>query len=96
MGSIGTIGSLEDSIETIKPASEFIQDFSTLLKSKIENTNALMQEAGNLTKRFAMGENIGIHEITIASERASVALQLTMELRNRALDTYRELLRLQV
>ena len=97
IGSIGNIGSLEDTIEgTSKPKGGFMQDFSELLKTKMGQTNSLLQEADNLTQRFAMGENIGVHEITTTMERASVALQLTMELRNRALDTYRELLRLQV
>ena len=95
IGSIGSIGDLESSEGTGK-AKGFGLNFSDLLKGKLNQTNALLQEADSLTMRFASGENIGVHEITTMMEQASVSLQLTMELRNRALDTYRELLRLQV
>jgi flagellar hook-basal body complex protein FliE len=42
------------------------------------------------------GQNVPLHQVMIASEEASVSFQLMLEVRNKLLDGYQELMRMQV
>jgi flagellar hook-basal body complex protein FliE len=47
-------------------------------------------------KGFAIGEVTDIHEVTIAVEEAQIAFNLLLEIRNKLLETYQEVMRMQV
>lgn len=42
------------------------------------------------------GDNINIHSVVLAAEKAEIALRLTMQIRNKVLDAYNEIMRLQI
>jgi flagellar hook-basal body complex protein FliE len=55
------------------------------------------QASTRATERFASGDSdIGIHEVIIASEKASIAVRYVTTLKNKALDAYRDLMNTQV
>jgi flagellar hook-basal body complex protein FliE len=47
-------------------------------------------------ERLAKGEDIDIHQVMIAMEQASTALQLTLQVRNKMVDAYTEIMRTQI
>lgn len=51
--------------------------------------------SADLTQRFAAGENVELHKVMAASEEAGLALDLVIELRNKAVEAYRTLINMQ-
>lgn len=49
-----------------------------------------------MTERLIKGEPVELHDVMIASQKARTAFQLLLELRNKGLDLYREVNRMQV
>ena len=88
--SIGTISSLSDN----KVQSGDV--FSGILKNNIQDTNNLLNKAAQYQYDFTVLRTRELHEVMIASEEASMALKLTMQVRNKIIEAYQELLRIQV
>lgn len=76
--------------------SESRESFSTFLRSSLEKVNALEKESEAYTLKLATGELENIHEAMIAAQKADIALQLTMQIRNKVLDAYNEIMRMQI
>lgn len=70
--------------------------FAGTLKSLINDTNNLQIESSQLTESMIKGEPVDIHDVMIAAQKSKTAFQLLMELRNKGLDLYREVLRMQI
>jgi flagellar hook-basal body complex protein FliE len=70
--------------------------FGETLKQFVGDVNTAQQNAGTAVSRFVAGEQVDLHEVMIAAEKARTSFDLLMELRNKALDVYRELMRMQV
>lgn len=72
-------------------------DFGDALIDAIEGASATEKAASLASARFAAGDpSIGIHEVVIASEKASIAVRYATTLKNKLLDAYRELMNTQV
>ena len=71
-------------------------DFKNVLSSFIDQVQSSNKEAEKLTTDFIMGGDTEIHEVMIAAEKAKTDVMLLSEIKNKALDTYQELLRMQV
>jgi flagellar hook-basal body complex protein FliE len=69
--------------------------FSAALTDSLAKVNDLQTEKGNMIKSFASGENQNVHELMISMQKAGLAMNLTTAVRNKVLDAYRELSRLQ-
>ena len=68
-------------------------DFADALSSAIGNAGDSERAATEAADRFAAGDpSIGIHEVMIASEKASVSLRFATTVKNQALAAYRELM----
>lgn len=72
------------------------QDFDSLLGDFIHEVNDLQQHAGAAVQRLASGETTEIHDVMIAVEKAGVSFELMMEIRNKMLEAYQELMRTQM
>lgn len=70
--------------------------FADMLKTAINNVNDLQINSDNLTNELAAGKTDNIHEVMIAGEKADLALQFTMQIRNKVLDAYTEIMRMQI
>jgi flagellar hook-basal body complex protein FliE len=70
--------------------------FSQTLKQAVQDVNALQGEAGKAIERMVSGEATDMHEVMIAVEKAKTSFELLMEIRNKAIDAYREIMRMQV
>ncbi|MFQ5639700.1 MAG: flagellar hook-basal body complex protein FliE [bacterium] len=70
--------------------------FSETLKDMLYQVNELQNISGNETKNFITGQQGNIHEVMAAVEEAQLSFQLMLEIRNKLLESYQELMRLQV
>lgn len=73
--------------------------FDSILNSAINNidtTNGLLSDAENAEISFAMGEMENTHDLVIALQKASTALQYTVAVRDKFLDAYKEIMQMQI
>ncbi len=70
--------------------------FPQVLKEIVNNTNDLSHKAAEIAEKFAIGEITDIHDVMIAAEEAGVALELVMEIRNKLIEAYQELMRMPI
>lgn len=73
--------------------------FETMLneaKQLLDETNKADAIAGKKTEEFILGKNEDIHGLQIAQEKASIMMQFTTQVRNNAIEAYREIMRLPV
>jgi flagellar hook-basal body complex protein FliE len=70
--------------------------FTDSLKELIDDTNSLQKDSAELTEKMIKGEPVDLHDVMIASEKAKTSFQLLLEMRNKFLDLYREVSRVQV
>ena len=73
-----------------------VKSFGQYLVDALKETNSLQQKSDALNAALAAGEVDDISQVVIAGQKAEIALQLTMQVRNRALSAYQELMRMQV
>lgn len=67
--------------------------FGQFLQDAIREVNEAQLRAADLTTRFAAGEPLDVHQVMIASQEAGVMLDLAVQVRNKLLDAYQEILR---
>jgi flagellar hook-basal body complex protein FliE len=77
----------------VKPVEEK-KEVNNLFANLISEVKENQQASKDMTKQFIAGGDIEIHEVMIAGEKAKTSLQLLMEVRNKALDMYKELTRM--
>lgn len=73
--------------------------FQSLLNTAINNintTNAYLSNAENEKVKFALGESESTHDLTIALQKASTALQYTVAVRDKFLEAYKEIMNMQI
>ncbi len=72
-------------------------DFSDLVKSAVDQVNDIQKTAGKLKTAFEMGDpNVSLVDTMIASQKASVAFQATVQVRNKFVAAYEEIMRMSV
>jgi flagellar hook-basal body complex protein FliE len=83
---------------TTSPASagDVIGSFQKLLGDALGQVNELSQQADELALRVATGDPVDLHDAVIAQERAALAFRLTLQVRNKVLEAYQELTRMQI
>jgi flagellar hook-basal body complex protein FliE len=70
--------------------------FSQYLRSCIEGVDRLQQEADKATGEIATGTAESVHQAMIAMEKADVSFRMMVEVRNRIVRAYEEILKMQV
>jgi flagellar hook-basal body complex protein FliE len=70
--------------------------FSGVLKGYLQNVDNTVKQAADLTTKAAAGEIENIHDVTIASQKAQIALELTTTVRDKAVEAYQEIMRMQI
>lgn len=77
-------------------AQEANGDFGKMLMDVIKEVNQAQGDARGLQNDLMANRPVEYHELMIAMERASTAMQLTMQVRNKVLEAYQEISRMQV
>jgi len=73
--------------------------FESFLNTAIDNirtTNSYLSDWEDEEIRFALGETENAHDLTIALEKASTALQYTVAIRDKVMEAYKELMQIQI
>jgi len=71
-------------------------NFEQTLKKFINDVDEAQKFAGESVEKLLTGEIKDIHDVMIAVEKAGTSFELMMEIRNKMIDAYREIMRMQV
>ena len=72
-------------------------DFSQLLKQSVDAVNTTQKNAGKLTEAFQAGDpNTDLAQVMVALQKASVSFEAMKQVRNKLVDAYQEIMRMQV
>ena len=82
--------------EKNKINSDKNKSFSQIFRDNVNQVNQLNKEADKLAESFAIGEIDNIHEVTLAAEKAQIAVNLTSAIQNNVMQAYEEIMRMQV
>ncbi len=76
-----------------KPAGS---DFGDALKQAVSSLGQLGQQADASSMKLAAGQPIDIHEVMLNTEQASLGFSMALQVRNKLVDAYQEIMRMSV
>lgn len=93
--SIPPIGSIAARVaDPVEPSAA--PGFGALLRQGLEQVSGLERSADAAATGFAVGDGTKVHDVMIAGSKSQIAVDLLTQLRNRAVEAYAEIMRLQV
>ena len=94
--AIPTISNESTKINPTVTSADAQQTFANSLKDAISKVNDQQIQSDTMTEKLINGGNVDLHEVMIASQKASITLNATMEVRNKAIEAYQEIMRMSV
>ncbi len=70
--------------------------FGNVLGRMVEEVNSKQVAANQSVNQLVSGQNVSLHQTVLAMEEANISFQLMVEVRNKLLDSYQELMRMQI
>ena len=92
--TLAELGSLREPARTASTGDA--TGFAALVGDQLANVQALDHEAASESRAVATGTSSDLAGALVSVERADLALQLTTQLRNKAVEAYQEIMRMQV
>ncbi|MDP4551462.1 flagellar hook-basal body complex protein FliE [Alkalihalobacillus macyae] len=98
---MNTISALQQlpALQQQKPAvssGEATADFGQMLQDAIKQVNSNQVQSEQMTNKLVTGEVQDVHEVMLAAQKASLSLNLTVEVRNKVIESYQEIMRMQM
>lgn len=84
--------------KTVSHATPFDsqQGFGTMLKDAINKVNEQQTISDSMTKKLIRGENVNLQDVMISAQKANITLNATLEVRNKMIEAYQEIMRMTV
>lgn len=70
--------------------------FGEALDAAVESVSRVQAASDDATRAFALGREVDLHTVLLAVEKADLSFRTMMEVRNKLLDAYREVMRMQI
>jgi len=83
-------------VDEVKRDTKTEGSFTDLFSKLINSVNDLHKESAQIQEAFLSGEPVELHQVMIKAEEAGLATELLLEIRNRIVNAYNELLRMPV
>src|SRR5690349_24293527 len=98
ISSIGGLGPLTPKLPSTGGGSSQSggADFGSALKQAVSSLQQLGNQADASSLALAKGDPIDIHEVMIANEQASLGFSMALQVRNKLVDAYTEIMRMSV
>jgi flagellar hook-basal body complex protein FliE len=71
-------------------------EFQKILTGSIDKLESLNNDASNAVQKFLTGENEELHTAVLATQKASLAFELGLQVRNKVVDAYQEVMKMQI
>lgn len=96
-GSKGlSIGSPDEAGKAAAGDRPLQPDFLQMVNSFVSDVNGLQMQSGRAIDAFAAGEVTDVHQVMVAVQEAGLALDLLLEVRNRTMEAFQEVMRMQI
>jgi len=70
--------------------------FQSVLESTINNLQSLQTDAAAATQKFMNGDNEELHNVALADQQAELAFELGLQVRNKVVSAYQEVMKMQL
>ena len=80
----------------ISPSDAGSDGFANVLTSTINNLQSLQNDAGTAAQKFMTGENEELHTVALAGQQAELAFELGLQVRNKVVSAYQEVMKMQL
>ncbi|NRD79406.1 flagellar hook-basal body complex protein FliE [Bacillus sp. BRMEA1] len=70
--------------------------FSNVIQGYLQNVDSTVKQSDDLTTKLATGQIDNVQDVMIASEKAKLALQLTVSVRDKAVEAYQNIMQMQI
>ena len=68
--------------------------FSDVVGNMLQSVNQVQQESAEIQQAFLAGEDVELHQMMIKAEEAGVSMDLLLEIRNRLVDGFNEIMKM--
>ena len=96
ISNINNLTGISQSLNKTNNNKDKAADFSSMLNDAINKVNDLQIESTQATESFINGETDNIHSVMLTSSKANLALQMTIQVRNKVMDAYNEIMNMQI
>jgi len=93
---ISSIGSIPMPSTLASAASSGSGEFQNVLTSTIDNLQSLQNNADSTAQKFMTGENEEVHTVALAGQQAELAFELGLQVRNKVVAAYQEVMKMQL
>ncbi len=89
--------SLTTPVIQTEPTATTKADFSDALKTALDSVSASQTQADSMSKQFALGDDsVSLSDVMIAQQKASINFQATIQVRNKLVSAYHDIMNMQV
>jgi flagellar hook-basal body complex protein FliE len=81
-------------VKAQKVAHDPLSDFKKVMKGSLQEVNGLLNQADQTTQEMVLGKQ-DIHQAMVAIEQANLSLRLMLQVRNKMISAYEEIMRMQ-
>jgi len=72
-------------------------DFSSVLKTSLDQVNGVQQQAESLGQRFVMGDDkVSLSDVMVSMQKANISFQQTVQVRNKLVSAYHEIMNMPI
>ena len=97
IGAVQPVQPLDASLGALsETGSSASSNFSSVLRSAYADAERSGAEAGRLTEQFLLGETQDLHTVALAGQRASLQFEMLLQVRNKIVQAYQEVMRMQL
>jgi flagellar hook-basal body complex protein FliE len=96
VNSLSQLTPLTASIADRSPVGQAGGEFANLLETMLNKVNTMQQNGEEAITRLHGGDAGHLHEVMIAVEQADISLRMLVQMRNKALTAYEEIMRMQI
>jgi flagellar hook-basal body complex protein FliE len=98
IGSIKSLGSIDPraAYGSVGPAASPQTSFADQLKNAVAEVDGLQGKREDMVENMVTGETAEVHDVMIAAKESQLAFELLLEVRNKLLESYQEIMRMQV
>jgi flagellar hook-basal body complex protein FliE len=86
-------------VEPLAPAGQAVEaggSFANIFNSAIDNIKSTRATADRQLEAWMNGEDVDIHQIATSVQKADITFELALEVRNKAMQAYQEIMRMQI
>jgi flagellar hook-basal body complex protein FliE len=98
IGSIKSLGSVDPrAVYGTSSATPSVKaSFADQLKNAVADVNDLQTRREDMVEQMVTGQATEVHDVMIAAKESQLAFELLLEIRNKLLESYQEIMRMQV